>query len=50
MLAIQAAAGASNRENRIDLASLPSGYYVLDVNLGFGDTGGGAGLIRVHVP
>jgi len=46
-------ADQQNRENRIDLPSLPSGDWVLMVNLGFdvgGRGGDAAGVIRVHVP
>ncbi len=38
---------AANRENRIDLASLPPGDWVISIDLGFAD-GSGIGLIRVH--
>jgi hypothetical protein len=38
-----------NRENRIDLAGLPSGDWVLEVTLTFKD-GDATGVVRVHVP
>lgn len=48
LLAIQSTDKA-NRENRIDLGSLPSGDYVLNVHVTFAN-GSGDGLIRVRVP